>query len=61
MSVHTIREFEFPAPQGRERRTRARRPDLYARFSLSPEEEKTLRRYCRREGLPWPEEEESER
>lgn len=43
------------------RRTRARRPDLYARFSLSPEEEKTLRRYCRREGLPWPEEEESER
>ena len=25
MSVHTIREFEFPAPQGRERRMRARR------------------------------------
>ena len=25
MSVHTIREFEFPAPQGREHRTRARR------------------------------------
>ena len=25
MSVHTIREFEFPAPQGRERHMRARR------------------------------------